>query len=187
MVAPRNIVDSYRHLPAETREAIGAYWRNQITQHAGTPWEDLSRAWALMIEGDEAAADVALRRVIDSSDAKAVAQARTAMALLHEGKEGAADDYAKAAAEPSATFAMYKQAETLRRENKLEEAEALLRGALDHIDDGDIVGLQFIASEYVLALLALGRLDEAIAVVRELIEKYPNDLALRRKLQELEK
>ncbi|HJQ38934.1 MAG TPA: tetratricopeptide repeat protein [Thermoanaerobaculia bacterium] len=187
MVAPKNIVDSYRDLPAETREAIGAYWRNQMAQHAGTPWEDFCRAWSLMIDGDAQGAEAALTRVAASSDAKAVAQARTTLALLNEEDERrASEEYEQAAAHPSATFAMYKRAERLRLENKPGEAEALLKQALARADDGDVPGVQFLAAEYVLLLLALGRREDARELLRQVIEKYPNDLALRRKLKQIE-
>ena len=103
MVTPKNIVESFRDLPPETREAMWSFWQNLMTQHAGTPWEDLSSVWASMFAGDVEGAETALRRVIESNDKGAVAQAHSALALLYEeDKERASAGYARAATDASA-------------------------------------------------------------------------------------
>lgn len=185
MVAPKSIVESYRDLPEDAREAIGLFWRTLMMQNAGTPWENLCHAWVLMIDGDAAGAEIALHRVIEADDVTAAAQARTALALLHEGDEAASYEYERAAVDPSATFAKYKHAERLIHECRYHEAEAVLRAALEHADAGDIPGLQFIVGEYIHVLVELGRRDEAVDLLTEMARKYPDDLAFRRQLAEI--
>lgn len=185
MVAPKNIVESYRELSPDIRESLISYWRNQMNEHIGTALEDFCRGWILMIDGDRSGADAALQRVLASADSAIVAQAQTVLALLHEDEPGAPDYYALAASDQSATFAMYAQAIRLREDGRLHDAEALLRGALDHADEGDEAGIPVIVGECVNVLLALDRRDDAITMLQDAIEKQPYDLTLRRRLMEL--
>ena len=149
-----NIVDTYRRLPHEVRDAIGGYWRNQVILNMDTPLEDLCLAWVAMIDGDVDEATVALQRAIASSDGAVVAQWRETLALLQEGEDDRAAQnlYAEAATHSTATFATYQRATKLRHENRPSEAEPLLARALENVAEGDAPGVQFIASEYVAAL-----------------------------------
>lgn len=178
-----NFYESLQLLDPEGRLERVRFFEAKIASSPHSSHVPLWRAWAEAFKGNVAGVKSLLVECVARGEPEIRNQARE-MLWLFEGdkpsEEAIRELQSLVTLNPTAIFPMYELARIELKLGHLEEAELLLKQALEAIreDSPDMEGLFSIAKEYADLLANRGMVKDAIQVLRNLQARFPERKAL---------
>jgi len=176
------MVNMFTNLTAQEREMIAVATQRVIDANPNAPGSDILRAQMMMIEGRFAEAEAMLHSVAESEDRSLRATAYSFLGLMYVemGKyDQARQAYEMAESQNVASVrAITSQADVCWSEGDIERAEALYKRALDVTEEYDPFGVPSAAHGYAQCLVKRGHKEEAVAMLEQLIRRFPNESRL---------